>query len=109
MTSDANVRKGCHVLQLAFLVDKYDIPPELVLNSDQTGVPFVPAPQYQWAPKGSKDVSVNGFGEKRQITATPTTTASGDSLPLQVKILHMLWAGLESKVFHDLCHGHHNT
>ena len=54
------------------------------MNLDQTGVPFVPAPQYLWAQTGAKDVSVNGFGEKRQITVIPTTTVSGASLPLQV-------------------------
>ena len=69
---------------MAFLVDMYEIPDALVVNSDQTGVPFVPAPNYTWAPKGAKDVSVNGFGEKRQITATPATSAAGDNLPLQV-------------------------
>jgi hypothetical protein len=72
------------LVQLAFLSDLYDVPPELVANSDQTGVPLVPSSNYQWARKGSKDVSVNGFEEKRQITVTPTTTAAGESLPLQV-------------------------
>ena len=64
---------------MAFLVDMYEVPPELVVNSDQTGVAFVPAPQHNWAQKGTKDVSANGYGEKRQITATPST-----ALPLQV-------------------------
>ena len=69
---------------MAFLVDMYEVPPELVVNSDQTGVPFVPAPQYDWAQTGTKDVSANGYGEKRQIIATPSTSVAGDNLPLQV-------------------------
>ena len=69
---------------MAFLVDMYEVPPELVVNSDQTVVPFVPAPQYNWAQTGNKDVSANGYGEKRQIIATPSTSAAGDNLPLQV-------------------------
>lgn len=71
-------------VQVAFVVDVHQIPPELVVNSDQTAVCFVNAPVYQWAVKGSKDVSVTGFADKRQITVNPATTASGDSLGLQV-------------------------
>lgn len=74
-------------MQVAFLVDAHDIPPELVANSDQTAVCFVNAPVYQWTKKGAKDVSVAGFGDKRQITANPATTAAGGNLPLQVGLL----------------------
>ena len=69
---------------MAYLCDKYDIPADLVMNLDQTGVPFVPASDYQWVQKGAKEASANGYGDKRKITVTPTTTASGVSLPLQV-------------------------
>jgi hypothetical protein len=72
------------VMQMAIHADLYVVPPELVMNFDQTRVPFVPAPKYHWTPKGLKDVGVNGFGEKRQITVTPMTTAAGQSFPLQV-------------------------
>jgi hypothetical protein len=72
-------------VQVTFIVHTHKIPAALVINSDQTGLPVVPSPQYTRAPKGSKDVSVNGYGEKRQITVTPTNTADGESLPLQVR------------------------
>jgi hypothetical protein len=71
-------------MQMAYLADLYDVPPELVMNFEQTGVPFVQAPKYHWTSKGLKDVSVNGFGEKRQITVTPMTTAPRQSFTLQV-------------------------
>ena len=71
-------------MQLASLVNAHSVPPELVLNTDQTGVHLVPNTQYQRATTGVKDVSCNGSGEKRQITCNPTTAADGTSLPMQV-------------------------
>jgi hypothetical protein len=73
------------VLQVTFVIDTNSIPAALVINSDQTGLPIVPSPQYTRAPKGAVDVSVNGYGEKRQITVTLSNTADGESLPLQVR------------------------
>lgn len=70
---------------MAFLVNTYGIEPEMVLNSDQTGVPLTPCGNYQYAPTGSKEVTAPGYGDKRQITATPTTSAAGAMLPLQVR------------------------
>jgi hypothetical protein len=39
------------VVQMAFLADLYDVPPELVMSFDPTGVSFVPAPKYHWTSK----------------------------------------------------------
>jgi hypothetical protein len=76
--------QACFV-QVTFVVQTNNIPASLVINSDQTGIPLIPSPQYTRAPKGSLDVSVNGYGEKHQITVTPSNTADGRSLPLQVR------------------------
>jgi hypothetical protein len=65
-------------------VKLHNVPEALVLNTDQTGVQLVPNATYQRAPCGAKSVSCNGSGEKRQITANPTTAADGTSLPLQL-------------------------
>lgn len=73
-------------MQVTLVVHTHNIPPDLVINSDQTGMPLVPSPQYTRAPKGALDVTVNGYGEKRQITVTPSNTADGKSLPLQVRV-----------------------
>lgn len=66
------------------MVKTHNVPKELVLNTDQTGMPLVPSTDYQRAEKGAKSVTSNGAGDKRQITANPTTAASGAMLPLQV-------------------------
>lgn len=71
-------------MQIAMLVDLYDIPDALVVNSDQTGIPLVPSSDYTRAAKGAKDVSTHGHGDKRQITVVPSTAANGESLPMQV-------------------------
>lgn len=74
-------------MQVAFLKDQHQIPEELILNSDQTGVPLTPSTNYNWVPKGSKGCTGTGYGDKRQYTATPTTAMSGEMLALQVKLL----------------------
>ena len=60
------------------------IPPELVINWDQTGVNVVPASQWTQAEKGSSRVEIAGVGDKRQITVTVAGTLSGKLLPFQV-------------------------
>jgi hypothetical protein len=74
-------------VQITFLADLYKIPADLVLNSDQTGLPLTPSSDYNRAMKGAKEVSCAGWGDKRQITVTPTTSAAGHMLPPQVRIL----------------------
>jgi hypothetical protein len=75
-------------MQIAYLADIHKIPAELLINSDQTGVPLTPASNYTRAPKGAKQVTAAGYGDKRQITATPTTSATGEMLPLQVSLMN---------------------
>jgi hypothetical protein len=78
-------RTVCIVVQGTFVINTNSFPAALVINSDQTGLPIVPSPQYTRAPKGAVNVSMNGYGDKRQITVTPSKTAVGESLPLQVR------------------------
>ena len=53
------------------------IPPELVINWDQTGVKVVPASQWTMAERGAPRVEIVGEGDKRQITITLVVTLSG--------------------------------
>jgi hypothetical protein len=76
----------CRLLQMTFLIVMYNIPAALCINSDQTGVPLTPCDNYTRAPAGAKEVTATGYGDKRQITATPTTAADGTVLPLQVRL-----------------------
>ena len=75
-------------------VVEHDIPPELVINIDQTGVSIVPTSRYTMAPRGSRQVSVVGIEDKRQITALLGASCAGTLLPPQ-----LIYGGKT-----DMCH-----
>ena len=61
-----------------------EIPGELIMNWDQTGINLVPASSYTMEQCGSKRVEMGGAGDKRQITAVFCGTILGDFLPVQL-------------------------
>ena len=61
-----------------------EIPQDLIINWDQTGVKYVPVSNWTMEVKGSKRVEVAGVDDKRQITALLSITMSGKLLPVQV-------------------------
>jgi len=58
-----------------------DVPAELVINWDQTGLKDVPVPDWTFEEKGSKRVEIVGLNDKRQITVLLTCTLTGKLLP----------------------------
>ena len=60
------------------------IPNDLIINWDQTGIKYVPVSEWTVAEHKSKWVEVSGIEDKRQITATFTTSLTGTFLPLQL-------------------------
>lgn len=58
-----------------------EIPHELVINWDQTGIHYVPVGQWK---SGSKRVEIVANDDKRQITAVLAGTLTGDFLPPQL-------------------------
>ena len=75
---------------------EHNIPPELVINLDETGLPIVPVSQWTFADKGSKQIPVTGLDDKRQITGLLACSLSGELLPPQ-----MIYQGTT-----DRCHPH---
>ncbi len=69
---------------LTSIVTMEDVPPELVLNWDQTGIKIVPSSCWTMDRQGSKRVEIAGVTDKRQITAVFCGSLSGDFLPLQI-------------------------
>ena len=61
-----------------------EIPPQLILNWDQTGIHLVPASSWTMDKRGSKQVEIKGVNDKRQITAVFCGSLTGDFLPIQV-------------------------
>jgi hypothetical protein len=70
-------------LRRAYIIKTEDIPPELIVNSDQTGVVYNPGAKLTWAPRGSPQVAVIGADEKRAFTALLAISLSGKVLPPQ--------------------------
>ena len=74
-------------LKAQFLFDVkavIEIPPELVINWDQTGIHYVPVSSWTMVKVGSKRVEIAGIDDKRQITAVFGGSMAGDFLPPQV-------------------------
>ena len=63
---------------------KYNIPPQLVLNADQTPSSYVSVGRSTMAEHGAKSVAIKGLTDKRNITLTFVVTLAGDFLPLQI-------------------------
>ena len=63
---------------------EFNIPPELILNADQTPSSYISVGRSTMAQRRSKDVAVKGLGDKRNITVTFVVTLSGEFLPMQI-------------------------
>ncbi|XP_011409166.1 PREDICTED: uncharacterized protein LOC105316064 [Amphimedon queenslandica] len=61
-----------------------EIPRELVLKWDQTGIRLVPSSTWTMERKGERRVEMVGVNDKRQITAIFCGNAMGDFLPIQL-------------------------
>ena len=61
-----------------------EIPEELIINWDQTGLKYVPVSNWTFADKGSKRVEIAGLDDKRQLTVLLSCTMKGKLLPTQV-------------------------
>ena len=89
-------------------VQDHMIPKSLIINWDQTGVKMVPCSEWTMAEKESKQVSVTGPGDKRQITAVLGCSLDGSILPPQ-----LLYQGKSEQChpnhkFPDDWHVHHS-
>lgn len=70
--------------EIAAVITIEEIPPELILNWDQTGIHLVPAAAWTMDQIGSKRVEISGVNDKRQVTAVFCGSMLGEFLPLQV-------------------------
>ena len=77
------IKKG-FLLDVHNVMEMDEIPPDLVINFDQTAVHYVPVDDWTMAKEGSKRVEIIGKDDKHQITAVLGGTMSGDFLPVQL-------------------------
>ena len=64
----------------------HNIPANLVINIDQTGLNIVSLGEWTMEKEGSKTVCWAGLEDKRQITATFAATLDGQFLPMHLAI-----------------------
>ena len=61
-----------------------DVPSDLILNWDHTGIIVVPGSQWTMEAKGFKRVEAAGINDKWQITTVLCAALNGELLPLQL-------------------------
>jgi hypothetical protein len=76
--------KNQFTFDVSSVIEMEEIPPELVVNWDQTGINYVPVSSWTMALEGSKRVEIAGVDDKRQITTVFAGTMSGEFLPPQI-------------------------
>ena len=76
--------KELFLLDFNNVIEMDDVPEELVINWDQTGINYVPISSWTMEKEGVKRVEVTGKDDKRQLTALFACSMSGDFLPIQL-------------------------
>ena len=66
------------------IVTMEEVPAELILNWDQTGIHIVPSATWTMDKRGLKRVELAGTNDKHQITAVFCASITGDFLPVQL-------------------------
>ena len=82
--ADFGEMKASFLADVVSTVAMEEIPPELILNWDQTGIKIVPCSTWTMDQRGAQRVEMVGVNDKRQITALFCGTMVGDFLPVQL-------------------------
>ena len=77
------MKKG-FLLDIKSIVNFEEIPPDLVINWDQTGINYVPIGSWTMEKEGIRRVELAGKDDKRQLTAVLGGSMAGDFLPIQL-------------------------
>ena len=76
--------KAQFLFDIQTITEMEEIPKDLIINWDHTGLNYVPVSNWTMAEEGSKRVEIVGIDDKRQITAVFGCTLKGDFLPPQI-------------------------
>ena len=77
-------QKQAFLDEVVQVVEMEEIPAELILNWDQTGISLVPVSSWTLDQSGAKRVEVKGVNDKRQLTALFCGMLTGDFWPVQL-------------------------
>ena len=103
IAADFDVLKTQFVFDIRTIVEIENIPPNMIINWDHTGIHYVPVSNWTSAKEGSERVEIGGAEDKRQITAVFVATMSGNCLPLQVGYAGKTKKCIPSVKFPDDC------
>ena len=81
---DFELLKEQYLRDIKSVIEMDEIPDELVINWDQTGIHYVPVSSWTMEKEGSKRIEIVGSDDKRQLTAVFGASLAGDFLPPQL-------------------------
>ena len=87
------------LFDIKVIIEMEEIPGDLVINWDQTGIHYVPVSSWTMAKAGSQRVEIAGIDDKRQITAAFGGTSTGEFLPIQLIYKGKARKSLPSNIF----------
>ena len=76
--------KNPFIFDISSIIQMEEIPTQLIINWDQTGIHYIPVSNWTMALEGSKRVEITGVDDKRQITAVFAGTLLGEFRPPQI-------------------------
>ena len=79
-------QKQAFLDEVVGVMEMEELPPELILNGDQTGINLVPASSWTMDQSGAKRVEIKGVNDKQQITAQFCGTLTGDFFACAIDI-----------------------
>ena len=84
LVSDFDDLKKQFLFDIKAFTEMEEIPEDLVINWDHTGLHYVPVSSWTMAKEGSKRVEIAGLDDKKQLMAVFAGTLSGEVLPPQI-------------------------
>ena len=86
------------------IVEEHEIPPNLIMNLEQTPLECVPMSHYTMTKKGAKSVPIAGSTDKSCITRSLVITLAGDLLTLQ-----LIYSGKTTQSWHNFLNLFHRV
>ena len=84
LVHDFEAIKTQFLIDVTAVVQMEDIPEDLILNWDHTGVHIVPGSSWTMDSKGQQRVEIAAMNDKRQMTVVVCGSLSGNLLPFQL-------------------------
>ena len=81
---DFEAVKEQFLFDVKVVVEMEEIPHDLIINWDQTGIHYIPVGSWTMEKEGAKRVEITAVDNKRQITAVFAGSITGDFLPSQL-------------------------